>query len=106
MIYISKYYFSSFSAVILLKRFIIIHYLYVLILQFYFWYGRRPTVVASLAKQESGKWLYRVLFVIVQRYGKQYTFTVLRSNMVSKTKDDKYSCTLNSKYALSLVTNT
>ena len=45
--------------------------------------------LASLANTESGKVLYRVLFVIVQRYGRRYTFAVvLRRYTISKIKDD------------------
>ena len=41
----------------------------------------------TLAKQESGKVLYIALFIILQRYDKRFTFTVLRRYIVSKIKD-------------------
>ena len=40
--------------------------------------------------------LYRVLFIVVQWYGKRYTLAVLRSKLQARSKTDNNSCTLNS----------
>ena len=49
-------------------------------------------LIQILMFSKAGVWqgtIYRVLFAMVQWYGKRYTIAVLRTYMVSKIEDDK-----------------